>query len=78
MVMQDSGKSEKWLFCREASQTEVVFILEEVSFIFFNHSICVIVAEGHGVKERMSQIWDWIISDFSGLALQWLTDISKS
>lgn len=31
MVMQDSVKSEEKLFCREAGQTEGVFILEEVS-----------------------------------------------
>lgn len=45
---------------------------------FFYHSVCVIVAEEHGVKERVSQIWDWIISDFSGLALQLLSAISKN
>lgn len=71
---------EKRLFCREAGQTEGVFILEEVSqpLFFFDHSVCVMEAEGHGVKGSRSQIWNWIISDFSGLTLQWLSDISKS
>lgn len=42
MVIQDSVKSEKKLFCREAGQTEGVFILEEVSlfFFFFLFSLC--------------------------------------
>lgn len=81
MVMQDAVKPEKKrLFCREAGQTEGVFILEEASlfFSFFDHSVCVMVAEGHGVKGSRSQIWDWIISDFSGLTVQGLSDISKS
>lgn len=84
-------KRQSWWWCRIqcnqrsncfagklAKQKECLYWKRSASLAFFYHSICVVVAEGHGVKERVSQIWDWIISDSSGLAFQWLSDISKS